>query len=159
MKRSWVSVSTQWKFFMVQPGNGSRPEKCPLSSCIAISLRDKSAYCSILSFIHSQPTHDNLFWSLKFLVFQLKWRQFSYLVFFCTRISILAEKLPITHCKYSLIVQLVFSQMGSFNYPSDKSQLDERIRQRNCTMCPSVTTHRKVISVQATHVERPSNQM
>ena len=35
--------------------------------------------------------------------------------------------------------QLVFSQMGSFNYPSDKSQLDERIRQQ---CCPSVTSKR-----------------
>ena len=127
---------------MVQPGNGSRPEKCPLSSCIAISLRDKSAYCSILSFIHSfQPTHDNnLFQSLKFLVFILKSKYLQMNLEMHQKIYSSSQKLPITHCKYSLMLQLVFSQMGSFNYPSDKSQLDERIRQ-NCTHSVSICYH------------------
>lgn len=140
---------------MVQPGNGSRPEKCPLSSCIAISLRDKSAYCSILSFIHSfQPTHDNnLFQSLKFLVFILKSKYLQMNLEMHQKIYSGSQKLPITHCKYSLMLQLVFSQMGSFNYPSDKSQLDERIRQ-NCTQCVHLLPHIERLFQFKPHMQR-----
>lgn len=141
-----ILSSAQWKFFMVQPRE--RVKTWKMSTVIMHSNITSWQKCILFhTFFHtsSQPTlmkSDGILFSPKF-----------------HRIAHSRKMEQITHCKYSksiVMPQLVFSQMGSFNYPSDKSQLDERIRQRNCTMCPSVTTHRKVISVQATHVEEES---
>ena len=145
MKRSWDSAHTVKVFY--GPA-GERVKTWKMSTVIMHSNITSWQKCILFhTFFHtsSQPTlmkSDGILFSPKF-----------------HRIAHSRKMEQITHCKYSksiVMPQLVFSQMGSFNYPSDKSQLDERIRQRNCTMCPSVTTHRKVISVQATHVEEES---